>query len=152
MNPETEEERPEELEVYKEVARRIRAARLNRGYTQDNLADRLGMKKAYIFQLERGNANPTLKTLVRVGFALGLEPADLMPRFEGTARNQPEVGALLSTCSEIIASITKKRAEQDAASARELELLSNLYTTLDKLASGFGVAHASDPPERRPKV
>jgi transcriptional regulator with XRE-family HTH domain len=143
MSLEAKEDRPEEIEIFKEVARRIRAARLKQGLTQDNLADRLGMKKAYIFQLERGSANPTLKTLVRVGFALGLEPADLMPRIAGTSRNYPEAGMLLSTCSELIASMTKKRAELDATSAHELELLSHLHSALDKIASGEAPASHS---------
>ena len=135
LSPETEEDRPEEIEIFKEVARRIRAARVRQGLTQDNLAERLGMKKAYVFQLERGTANPTLKTLVRVGSALGLEPADLMPRMTNVSRSNPDAGDLLSTCSAIIASITKKREENESASAHELELLSHLHSALDRLAS-----------------
>ncbi len=145
MSSETHDEQPEEIKIYEEVARRIRAARLKQGLTQDNLAERLGMKKAYVFQLERGSANPTLKTMVRVGFALGLEPADLMPRIGGASRNYPEAGALLAICADLIASITKKRAEQDATSAHELELLSHIHSALDKLASSDTPASPSHP-------
>ncbi len=65
-----EETDPEETALYTEVARRIRETRLREKLTQQEVADRVGVKKSYIFELERGTANPTLRTLYRLGKAL----------------------------------------------------------------------------------
>jgi len=44
------------------------------GITRSELARRLGTSKAYITRLLAGNANPTLRSLVRLSLVLGVTP------------------------------------------------------------------------------
>ncbi len=47
-------------------------ARKSRGMTQKQLADATGINQADISKLERGNANPSLRTLQRLAAGMGM--------------------------------------------------------------------------------
>ena len=47
-------------------------ARKSRGMTQKQLADATGIKQADISKLERGTANPSLRTLQRLAAGMGM--------------------------------------------------------------------------------
>src|SRR5665213_4117269 len=49
------------------------ALRESRGLTQDQLATQTGIDQGDISRIERGSANPTEKTLLRIADALGAE-------------------------------------------------------------------------------
>lgn len=53
------------------VARLIVEARLEEGLTQQELAQRCGMKSANLCRLEGGNGNPSVATLDRIAQGLG---------------------------------------------------------------------------------
>ena len=53
------------------VMQAILRARVQAGLTQKQLADMTGISQADISRLERGTANPSIKTLQRVATALG---------------------------------------------------------------------------------
>lgn len=44
----------------------LRQLRSENGWTQEDLADELGVDRAYISQLERGVKNPSLKTMAKL--------------------------------------------------------------------------------------
>jgi transcriptional regulator with XRE-family HTH domain len=46
--------------------------------TQADLADRAESRRALISDIERGEANPTLDSVLRIAVALGVEPAELL--------------------------------------------------------------------------
>ncbi|WP_271618962.1 helix-turn-helix domain-containing protein [Bradyrhizobium sp. CCBAU 51745] len=75
------------------LARNIRRLRLQRDWSQDDLADAAGMRQALVSPLEVSTANPTLETLDKVAIALDVEVADLlMPIakvFTGPSRRRP---------------------------------------------------------------
>ena len=48
-------------------------ARKNSGLTQKELADRTGMAQGDISKLEKGNGNPSLKTLQRLATAMDMK-------------------------------------------------------------------------------
>jgi transcriptional regulator with XRE-family HTH domain len=54
---------------------RLRKAK---GWSQKELAEEAAMKQPKIAQIERGDANPELRTISRLARALGVEPADLL--------------------------------------------------------------------------
>lgn len=56
-----------------ELGGRIRAIRLNKGLTQAELADRCGCNRNYISMLERGERNPSYKSLVMIAKGLGVK-------------------------------------------------------------------------------
>lgn len=53
------------------VSRQIVEARLREGLTQQELAQRCGMKPANLCRLEGGNGNPSVATLDRIARGLG---------------------------------------------------------------------------------
>lgn len=55
-----------------QLARQIRAARMARGLTQHELAERVGTKQPSIARLERGKAIPRLDVLTRIAVAIGM--------------------------------------------------------------------------------
>ena len=60
----------EKLAVEHEIARQIISFRLSKKMTQAELAERAGLKQAYIARLESGTINPTLETLNKVAKVL----------------------------------------------------------------------------------
>lgn len=52
--------------------------RLTQGLTQQQLADAAGMKQPRIAQIERDETNPTLETISRIAYALGVTASRLL--------------------------------------------------------------------------
>jgi transcriptional regulator with XRE-family HTH domain len=57
---------------------RLRALRRARGLTQEQLAERAGLSYKFLGEIERGQGNPTLETLVALAGALDLDVVDLL--------------------------------------------------------------------------
>lgn len=55
----------------------IRAARLNRGISQEELAERSAVDRSYMSSIERGAQNPGIVSILRVTRALGVTAAEL---------------------------------------------------------------------------
>lgn len=70
-----EEELAEEIHAYR-IGEAIKHARLQQNLTQEQLGERIGVKKSQISKLERGKSI-TLATLSRVFKALGITTATL---------------------------------------------------------------------------
>lgn len=58
----------------------VRAARLERGLSQEDLADLVGIHRTYVGDVERGQRNVGLRNIVRLANALDLTAADLLMR------------------------------------------------------------------------
>ncbi len=72
----------------------LRRLRLERGISQGALALECDLDRTYISLLERGLRQPTLTTLVVLGAALNLDPAELVRQtvaatLSATARSKP---------------------------------------------------------------
>jgi transcriptional regulator with XRE-family HTH domain len=63
-----------------QFGRRLRKARLAKGWSQEELAFRARLHRNYIGGLERGEQNPTLVTIQRLARSLGMSIAALIPR------------------------------------------------------------------------
>jgi transcriptional regulator with XRE-family HTH domain len=68
------------------IGKRIRRARLARKLTQESLSEMCGVNASYIGQIERGEKQPSLRTLTAVCRSLGV---DLSSLIEGNA-NSPD--------------------------------------------------------------
>jgi transcriptional regulator with XRE-family HTH domain len=66
------------MDLVQLLGRNVRAARLARGLSQEQLAFEAEMKRSYLSDLERGTRNPSVRALGRLAKALGLEPAELL--------------------------------------------------------------------------
>jgi transcriptional regulator with XRE-family HTH domain len=62
------------------VAGRLRRARTDRGWTQEDLAAEVGLSVRYIGQVERRQASPSVRVLGQLADALKIEPAELVRR------------------------------------------------------------------------
>lgn len=58
--------------------RNVRAARKEKGWTQEQLAFEAGIKRAYLSEIEGGKRNPTLDVVEKIAVALGAPPAELV--------------------------------------------------------------------------
>ncbi|WP_459918911.1 helix-turn-helix domain-containing protein [Desulfocicer niacini] len=57
----------------KQVPQKIRRMRLERGFTQQALADLIGMTKGYISRIENSDSAPPVGTLISLAKALGVD-------------------------------------------------------------------------------
>ena len=62
-----------------QVASRVRAARVARLWTQEDLAQRAGVGRATIARIETGTWVPRMRTIRALAEALEVGPADLVP-------------------------------------------------------------------------
>ena len=77
--PKTEGEAPADHEPLQAiVGARVREARRRAKLKQSELGAVIGSGQSHVFQIEAGEVNITLKTLVRLAEALGVEPRDLL--------------------------------------------------------------------------
>lgn len=68
------------MDIRKVIGRNVRDFRQDRIWSQEELADRAGVHRTYISQVERGVTNPTATVIAKIADALGVEPAELMLR------------------------------------------------------------------------
>lgn len=66
----------------KSFAEVLREARQEKGLSQEELADRAGLHRTYISQVERGLKSPSLRSLEQIANALGVTPSILLKRME----------------------------------------------------------------------
>lgn len=73
----------------------LRHWRRERGLTQDQLAERLGVGRGVISLLESGDRQYTRKWLEALSSALGVPPSSLVPNTVSRVEITPEVSAML---------------------------------------------------------
>lgn len=62
----------------RQVGRRIGALREARGWTQEELAEKVGVSARYLQSIEAGTENLTLDSLAKIGNALRVEARELL--------------------------------------------------------------------------
>jgi transcriptional regulator with XRE-family HTH domain len=67
-----------EGELQRLAGRNIRAYRLARGLSQEDLADALSVHRTYMGGVERGERNLTLRSLERLAERMGVDPVTLL--------------------------------------------------------------------------
>jgi transcriptional regulator with XRE-family HTH domain len=70
--------RRKSLSLEKSFGLRLRAKRDMLGISQEELADRSGIHRTYVSQLERGLKSPSLSTLYALALALSIDVIDLV--------------------------------------------------------------------------
>ena len=60
---------------------RLRQLRDERGYSQEELAERANLHRNYIGGIERGERNVALENIVKLAKALSVKPGDLFSDF-----------------------------------------------------------------------
>ena len=97
------------IELRELVRQRVRALRVERGLTQEELCERAGISVDAVSRIEGGSRVPTLETLERLAHALGVGVADLV-------RSAPAARPKGSTTVRRIAALVERQpaAVQDA--------------------------------------
>ena len=65
-------------EIEKTLGDAIRAKRLEKGWSQEELSFESGLHRTYIGAVERGEKNLTVKNLVQIARSLGVQASVLM--------------------------------------------------------------------------
>jgi transcriptional regulator with XRE-family HTH domain len=60
---------------------RLRNLRNERGYSQEELAERAGLHRNYVGGVERGERNVALENIVKLAKALSVKPGELFADF-----------------------------------------------------------------------
>lgn len=66
------------MDMRKLVGRNVRRLRLAAGMTQEQYAEASGFSQQYISDLERGQRNPTVVSLLELAAPLSASPAELI--------------------------------------------------------------------------
>ena len=69
-------------ELVDQFARVLRQSREERGWSQEQLAERADLNRSYIGEIERGHAIPSLATVGKLAVALELNLSALITRCE----------------------------------------------------------------------
>jgi transcriptional regulator with XRE-family HTH domain len=121
-------------ELYAEVGRKLRQARLTQGLSQEKLAQQLGISRAYVVNVEAGRQRAPLHLLWQFSEALGTDLSLLIPRREEL-------------------SPTAKRTPVDPAMVRQIREAANndpdAVKALTRLVSKLKATIEIDPPIRK---
>lgn len=66
-------------QILEKFGQKMQKTRQAAGVTQEELAARLGMHRTYIGLIERGERNPTIRTLYKISKALKVSADKLLP-------------------------------------------------------------------------
>ena len=70
----------------KELGKRIRAERIDKKMTQEELAERAGLHPTYIGQVERGEKSLTITSLEKIVEGLGISFSDLFENIQPSTK------------------------------------------------------------------
>lgn len=62
----------------KALGSKIRKIRKEQGYSQESLADEIGLHRTYIGAIERGEQNVSLDNIVKIAKTLKIKPSQLL--------------------------------------------------------------------------
>ncbi len=91
--------------IAKKLGNNIKKYRLEKGFSQENLALRAGIHPAYLGRLERGEKCPTLDTVFKICEALSVPVADIIS-FE---ESESKLNGDTKTVEEIIEKLPKSK-------------------------------------------
>lgn len=66
-------------QILEKFGQKMQKVRQSNDITQEELAARLGMHRTYIGLIERGERNPTIRTLYKIAKALKVQASELLP-------------------------------------------------------------------------
>ena len=97
------------MDIKKEIGSRIKAIRKAKGYTQEQLAELAGCHPTYIGQIERGEKNATIESILKITKALKISLSQLFENIDGNRGDENNYYPLM--CYELILSKTKFEQE-----------------------------------------
>jgi transcriptional regulator with XRE-family HTH domain len=74
------------MDIRRVFGANVRRYRLAAGLSQEAVAERMGVDRAHVSSIERGNQNATLLTILQTSQALEVAPADLLQESAAKAK------------------------------------------------------------------
>jgi len=66
------------VDIRVRLGRNVRQLREARGWSQEDYADRAGIHRTYVSDIERGRRNPTITVVEKLAAPLGVAPGELL--------------------------------------------------------------------------
>ena len=66
------------MDIRTRLGRNIRKLREAHGWSQEDYADRAGIHRTYVSDIERGRRNPTITVVEKLAAPLGVSPGQLI--------------------------------------------------------------------------
>ena len=66
------------MDIRRRLGINLRRLRTERGWSQEDFADRAGVHRTYVSDIERGERNPTVTVVERLARAVGVEVGELL--------------------------------------------------------------------------
>jgi transcriptional regulator with XRE-family HTH domain len=66
-------------EILQKFGEKLQKVRKSQDVSQEELAAKLSMHRTYVGMIERGERNPTVRTLYKIAKALKVKSSDLLP-------------------------------------------------------------------------
>jgi transcriptional regulator with XRE-family HTH domain len=66
--------------IKKSLGKKIRTLRRLKGFSQEELGEKAKLSYKFLGEIERGEANPSLQSLMGIADALGVTVGDLLPK------------------------------------------------------------------------
>ncbi|MBU0557144.1 MAG: helix-turn-helix domain-containing protein [Alphaproteobacteria bacterium] len=66
------------MDVRQRLAKNLRRLRTEKGWSQEDFADRAGLHRTYVSDIERGARNPTITVVEKLAAPLGVSASDLL--------------------------------------------------------------------------
>jgi transcriptional regulator with XRE-family HTH domain len=138
-------------DVLKVVGLRLKEARQKINLTQKELADRAGLKQSYVFELETGRTNISLRTLARMADVFEMDIRDFLPEGKSTPTSPAAFAMLvgvLEKLTEILQQREEEAAKRQAVDAQLVAELRSFAALKDSLARA--AQPVQEPPTTKP--
>ena len=66
------------MDIRTRLGKNVRRLRAEKGWSQEDYADRAGIHRTYVSDIERGRRNPTVTVVEKLAAALGVNAGDLL--------------------------------------------------------------------------
>ena len=66
------------MDIRQRLGKNVRRLREGKGWSQEDYADRAGIHRTYVSDIERGKRNPTITVVEKLAAPLGVRAGDLL--------------------------------------------------------------------------
>ena len=116
-------------ELIRQIGQRIRNYRVQKGFSQERLAELSGCHPTYIGQIERGEKNATLESIEKISSALKIPLSTLFEKLEPQNASQ----SIPLQCYELL--LAQSKEEQEQSFSKRFRSLMHPYLTTSPMPS-----------------
>lgn len=66
------------MDIRERLGKNVKRLRQDKGWSQEDYADRAGIHRTYVSDIERGARNPTITVVEKLAEPLGIQPGALL--------------------------------------------------------------------------